>query len=172
MGIVEHDTSHPETPPSPAPIGNLASLKKAGFHTFLTNVVTKVVETGADVADSLQSRLQQPWQREAPPLETVFSKTTTWPSMPGATAPAAAQGKPAAAVAAAERRVLLGEGTSTGDGVGGQPVAGRAAGADGRPRARTAEEVRAAYASKQKRCVWGAALCLPCVSCYWSSTMH
>lgn len=121
--------------PSPAPAGNLAALKKAGFSTFLTNVVTKVVETGADVADSLQSRLQQPWSRETPPLESVFAKTTTWP----ATAPAAT-------TAAMERRSLLGEGTS-----GERPVAGRAAGADGRPRARTAEEVRAAYASKQKR---------------------
>lgn len=116
-------------------------MKKAGFHSFLTTVVTKVVETGADVADSLQSRLQQPWAKEAPPLEEVFAKTTAWPA-------GAAASKPAAA--AADRRALLGEGPSA-EGPE-RPVAGRAAGADGRPRARTAEEVRAAYASKQKRC--------------------
>ena len=128
-------------PPGAKP--SLATLKKAGFSTFLTNVVTKVVETGADVADSLQSRLQL-GPREAPPLETVFGKQTAW-GAPGAPAPSSSGG-----AAAAERKALLGEGPSGGAGPA-LAAGGRAVGVDGRPRARTAEEVRAAYGAKQKR---------------------
>ncbi len=160
--------THTEIIPPPSTSGkqptSLSALKKAGFSTFITNVVTKVVDASADVADNLNAKLlgQLGGAREAPPLDAVFAKTTAWPetsAVPG-NSTAANSSSVNTAAAAADRRALLGGPVSGGEGPSGSnehrlAQAGRAVGPDGKPKARTAEEIRAAYGAKQKRYLGG-----------------
>lgn len=143
--------THADAPPAAKQPTSLSALKKAGFSTFLTNVVTKVVDAGADVADNINTKLLGQLggaTREPPPLDAVFAKTTAWPDAPSVPVATTA----AASAAGADRRALLGEEGPSGSTEHRLAQAGRAVGPDGKPKARTAEEIRAAYGAKQKRC--------------------